>query len=204
MGDKVSAIAEMIKAGVPTVPGSNGKLSHNNETNLEIAQQIGYPATGHGSILYLQDALESVTNFPTSATNPDAPLTTANVLYQNVIEISATNAAVLNTWTPINVLDPARISYLFGLAADGLPELGWDTEHSNAVIEDPSDDSLIVSMRDQNAVLKFARATGQLQWIFGPPENWGAQWLPYLLTPVGTPFAWQYGHMHPSSPRRAR
>ena len=38
MGDKVSAIAEMIKAGVPTVPGSNGKLSHNNEANLQIAR----------------------------------------------------------------------------------------------------------------------------------------------------------------------
>jgi len=43
MGDKVSAIAEMIKAGVPTVPGSNGKLSHNNEANLKIAADIGYP-----------------------------------------------------------------------------------------------------------------------------------------------------------------
>jgi len=43
MGDKVSAIAAMIEAGVPTVPGSNGKLSHSNEANLQIAQEIGYP-----------------------------------------------------------------------------------------------------------------------------------------------------------------
>lgn len=43
MGDKVSAIAEMIKAGVPTVPGSNGKLGNNNEANLQIASEIGYP-----------------------------------------------------------------------------------------------------------------------------------------------------------------
>lgn len=43
MGDKVSAIAEMIKAKVPTVPGSNGKLSHSNEDNLRIAAEIGYP-----------------------------------------------------------------------------------------------------------------------------------------------------------------
>ncbi len=43
MGDKVSAIAAMIEAGVPTVPGSNGKLGHNNEINLQIAQEIGYP-----------------------------------------------------------------------------------------------------------------------------------------------------------------
>lgn len=43
MGDKVSAIAAMIKAGVPTVPGSNGKLGHDNDVNLEIAREIGYP-----------------------------------------------------------------------------------------------------------------------------------------------------------------
>ena len=43
MGDKVSAIAEMIKAGVPTVPGSNGRLGNNNEANLQIASEIGYP-----------------------------------------------------------------------------------------------------------------------------------------------------------------
>ncbi|MEX0965182.1 MAG: acetyl-CoA carboxylase biotin carboxylase subunit [Pseudohongiellaceae bacterium] len=43
MGDKVSAIEVMRKAGVPTVPGSNGPLDDNNERSLELAKQIGYP-----------------------------------------------------------------------------------------------------------------------------------------------------------------
>ncbi|GAA5445846.1 biotin carboxylase [Microbulbifer sp. NBRC 101763] len=43
MGDKVSAIAAMKKAGVPTVPGSDGPLPDNSERCLEIAQNIGYP-----------------------------------------------------------------------------------------------------------------------------------------------------------------
>ena len=43
MGDKVSAIEVMRKAGVPTVPGSNGPLDDNNERTLELAKQIGYP-----------------------------------------------------------------------------------------------------------------------------------------------------------------
>jgi acetyl-CoA carboxylase biotin carboxylase subunit len=43
MGDKVSAIAAMIKAGVPTVPGSNGPLTEDTERTLEIARSIGYP-----------------------------------------------------------------------------------------------------------------------------------------------------------------
>ena len=43
MGDKVSAIDAMKKAGVPTVPGSDGPLPENKETCLEIARRIGYP-----------------------------------------------------------------------------------------------------------------------------------------------------------------
>ncbi len=44
MGDKVSAIEAMQKAGVPTVPGSNGPLPvDNKERCLQIARDIGYP-----------------------------------------------------------------------------------------------------------------------------------------------------------------
>lgn len=43
MGDKVAAIEAMRKAGVPTVPGSNGSLSDDAERNLGVAADIGYP-----------------------------------------------------------------------------------------------------------------------------------------------------------------
>ncbi|MFK0570967.1 acetyl-CoA carboxylase biotin carboxylase subunit [Endozoicomonas sp.] len=43
MGDKVSAIAAMQKAGVPTVPGSNGSLTDDNNRTQAIARDIGYP-----------------------------------------------------------------------------------------------------------------------------------------------------------------
>ena len=43
MGDKVSAIAAMRKAGVPCVPGSDGELSDNADENIRIAREIGYP-----------------------------------------------------------------------------------------------------------------------------------------------------------------
>ncbi|MGB0663873.1 MAG: acetyl-CoA carboxylase biotin carboxylase subunit [Pontibacterium sp.] len=43
MGDKVSAIEAMQKAGVPTVPGSDGALPTDPDEVRAIAQRIGYP-----------------------------------------------------------------------------------------------------------------------------------------------------------------
>ena len=43
MGDKVSAINAMKKAGVPCVPGSDGPLGDDDNTNIKLAEKIGYP-----------------------------------------------------------------------------------------------------------------------------------------------------------------
>ena len=43
MGDKVSAIDVMKKAGVPTVPGSNGPLGEDEKEILALAEKIGFP-----------------------------------------------------------------------------------------------------------------------------------------------------------------
>ena len=43
MGDKVSAINVMKKAGVPCVPGSGGPLGADSDENLRVARHIGYP-----------------------------------------------------------------------------------------------------------------------------------------------------------------
>ncbi|MCB2428010.1 acetyl-CoA carboxylase biotin carboxylase subunit [Methylophaga pinxianii] len=43
MGDKVEAIKAMKAAGVPCVPGSDGPLGTDDQTNLRLAREIGYP-----------------------------------------------------------------------------------------------------------------------------------------------------------------
>lgn len=43
MGDKISAIKAMKKAGVPCVPGSDEPLTDDAKTNRKIAESIGYP-----------------------------------------------------------------------------------------------------------------------------------------------------------------
>ena len=43
MGDKLSAIAAMRKAGIPCVPGSDGPIGDDARETLRIAREIGYP-----------------------------------------------------------------------------------------------------------------------------------------------------------------
>ena len=43
MGDKISAIDAMRRAGVPCVPGSEGPLEEDQDANARLARDIGYP-----------------------------------------------------------------------------------------------------------------------------------------------------------------
>ena len=43
LGDKISAKKAMAKAGVPTVPGSDGPVGNDDATNIKLAQKVGYP-----------------------------------------------------------------------------------------------------------------------------------------------------------------
>jgi acetyl-CoA carboxylase biotin carboxylase subunit len=43
MGDKVSAIAQMKKTGVPCVPGSDGPIGEDTQETLRVARDVGYP-----------------------------------------------------------------------------------------------------------------------------------------------------------------
>jgi arylsulfate sulfotransferase len=162
----------------------------------------GYPVnpheglvTGHGTIMYLSDVSEVVSNFPDSDTNSSPQLKTVNIDDNPVVEMSYTNSALLNVWSPLSLMDPTRVTYL--TYSQFTSSYGVDNVHANAIIDDTNDDAVLVSLRTQNAVFKFSRSTGQLKWVLGPPANWGTNWQPYLLTPVGTPFDWNYGQHAP-------
>jgi arylsulfate sulfotransferase len=177
------------------------------------APATGYPInshvgviTGRGTILYLSDVSKSVTNFPTllpmNSSNTNPPLGTVTIDDNPVVEVSMTNGALINAWSPINQLDPTRVTYLTGSFPSSY---GLDTEHANAIIDDTNDNSIIVSQRHENAIYKFSRATGHVIWILGahdagvsPDANWSTNCQPYLLTPTGTPFEWSYGQHAPT------
>lgn len=145
--------------------------------------------TSHGTYLSLSNQNTPVDDFPTSDTNPNAPTTTAIIDDDPVVEF-ALDGSLINEWPLLELIDPVRVGY--GVISTSSPV---DWAHANAVIHDPRDDSIIVSVRHQDAVVKFDRATGLLKWILAPHANWAPEYQPFLLQPVGTPFAWQY-HQH--------
>jgi len=156
------------------------------------------------NLLVLSAELRTFPDYPTSAFNPLAPLETANVVGDVVVEF-ARDGTIVNQWRLLDMIDPYRINYssLIGLYDDfiesiiGSPIETKDWSHGNAVIHDPSDDSIIVSLRHQDAVIKFSRQTGELIWILGPHENWDPlEFGQYLLTPItDEEFFFQY-HQH--------
>jgi hypothetical protein len=149
--------------------------------------------TDHGTFLYLSTETRWIENFPTS-TEPNPPLKTTLIHHRPVLELSRTTGEIVNKWSPIDLMDPTRVGYLSFIGYNS--KIGWDWSHSNGVIEDPRDGALIVSIRHLNVVMKFTR-TGELKWILGPHENWTSEFQPFLLTPVGAPFEWQYAQHAP-------
>jgi len=142
----------------------------------------------NGNLLSLTDRIESHPNFPQNYNNP-ADTGPEDVLSHDIVEFDR-SGAIVGEWHLWDLIDTDRIAY------DSRNEDPKDWVHSNAVTYDPTDDSFLVSLRHQDALIKFSRATGELMWILAPHDNWSPEFQPYLLTPEpGTEWAF-----HPHGP----
>ena len=88
----------------------------------------------------------------------------------NVIELQdQTSPAILNRWDLGSILTAYMSSQGDDAAAFVRPGVDWF--HSNSVIYDPSDNSVIVSSRE-NFVIKLDYQTGAIEWILGDPTKY--------------------------------
>ena len=99
---------------------------------------------------------------------------------------------VLETYHLSDILDTQRIGYdcLEPTHSDGLA----DWTHTNALQVDPSDGNIVISVRNQDVLVKFDATTHELIWMMGTEENWNADWRDDLLQPQGD-VEWSY-HQH--------
>ncbi|HYR87137.1 MAG TPA: aryl-sulfate sulfotransferase [Terriglobia bacterium] len=150
------------------------------------------------NLLTLSTEVRRYDAYPSSETDPRAPVSSANVVGDVIVEFER-DGRVVNQWRLLDLLSPYRIGYDSLL---GFWDLTYrnsfagtrDWAHANAVSYDASDDSFIVSLRHQDAVVKIARRTSQIVWILGTHNGWNAPQSSFLLQPAGR-FEWPF-HQH--------
>jgi arylsulfate sulfotransferase len=94
----------------------------------------------------------------------------------------AADGTLLGSWSSVDLLDPRRIGW-DSLEPSPLGEVDWG--HTNAVEYDPVDDDILISLRHQDTVVRFDRATGAVSWILGHPGGWSAELEALRLQPIG-------------------
>jgi arylsulfate sulfotransferase len=149
----------------------------------------------NGNFLALTASARTIENYYTSETDPDAPRKTQSVVGDCIVEYTP-EGRIVWSWDAFDYLDVWRFGYR-------LMEVFWHTRgfpnhldwtHGNGVSYDPFDDSVIVSLRHQDAVIKIDRATKEIKWILGDHKGWNAELSKKLLRPVGA-MRWPYhGH----------
>jgi hypothetical protein len=153
------------------------------------------PLPGGGGLL-LHDEPLVVDDFPNESLTSTRTVTIDDPV---VVEFDPTGA-VVHQWSMAERLAPTRI----GFGSNDNCERRCDWGHANAAVHDPHDDSILVSLRHQDAVVKLDRATGEVRWILANHDGWPSELAPLLLEPSGAPFYWpthQHAPMvHPSDP----
>lgn len=93
MGNKVLAIKAMSRAGIPCIPGSDGALSNDNPTNLELGRKIGYPliikASGGGGgrgMRVVRKEADLINTIATTRTEAGAAFGTDEVYMEKFLE----------------------------------------------------------------------------------------------------------------------
>jgi arylsulfate sulfotransferase len=156
-----------------------------------------------GNMLILGMEIRELDDWPGSTTDPHVPRSRQRIVGDIVLEV-APDGTKVHEWKLLDILDPYRITY-------GSRDNYWqlrgftdsrDWSHANGTAYDASDDSILVSLRTQDAIIKLDRKTGTLKWILGAPENWREPWASKLLHPDGD-VTWN-SHQHDCSVTSAR
>ncbi len=150
----------------------------------------------NGSILALSAHARRMNDWPASVRDPDNSRAGRDIVGDMVVEVTP-EGEVVWSWDGCDHLDPYRIG-CDALDAywhvRGFPGAA-DRTHGNGVAYDESDDSVLVSLRPQDCMLKIDRKSGETVWILGDHDRWPARLQGKLLTPLGENFRWPW-HMH--------
>lgn len=148
-----------------------------------------------GNFLAMTAFPKEIENFYTSESDPDAPRRNAFVMGDKIVEFSRDGSTAWE-WNSFDYLDPYRIGYETihpYWHVRGFPH-HMDWTHGNGAFYSDEDDTLLLCMRLQDAVIKIDRSTGDIRWILGNHHGWSGRLKAKLLKPRGN-VRWPY-RMH--------
>lgn len=140
----------------------------------------------NGNYLAMTANAREFDNYITSETDPDAPRQTIKVVGDRIIEFDK-DGKVVWSWNTFDHLDPYRVGYQTlepYWDPRGFPNHA-DWTHGNGVSYDHRDDSVLISLRAQDCVVKVDRKTSEIKWILGDHSGWDEGKQKKLLKPVG-------------------
>lgn len=118
-----------------------------------------------------------------------------NVIEDSIYEIDRETGEIVRSWDMDSYFDVANINENGEHISGELHGSGArDWFHNNSLDYYEADNSVVISGRNQDSVVKIDLDTGELVWVFSDPKG---LWTPYLeerlLTPVGDDFEYFYG-----------
>jgi arylsulfate sulfotransferase len=149
----------------------------------------------NGNLIVLGSEIREIDNYYTSETDGKAPRGREKIKGDEIVEFDRSGKIVWR-WRAMDHLDVFRLGYLtFNRywVIRGFPDTR-DWSHGNGLYYDPKDNSLLLSLRQQSAIVKIARPSGKIQWILGEPGDWNEKLKPLVLkAPPETKWFW---HQH--------
>lgn len=102
-----------------------------------------------------------------------------------IVEVNRVSGEIVNTW---DIGD-----YISKLEGPSAMWLTYDWFQNNSIFYDEDTDSIILSGRNQDAVISLGYTSNIINWIIGDPTNWDQALVDeYFFTPTGDTFEWQY------------
>ena len=97
-----------------------------------------------------------------------------------LVEIDRNSKEIIAEWNFREILDPMRQTVIDKVSVNH--PLDW--LHLNAIVYDEREESIIATSRNQSCMVKFKKATSEIQWIIAPNEGWNETLKPYVLNPI--------------------
>lgn len=147
----------------------------------------------NGNYLILGTDINEVDNYYTSDIDINAPRKRQKVMGDVIIEFTP-DGEIVWQWNAFDHLDPMRIGYNTFIGyrfSRGYPGV-LDWTHSNTVLYDSTDNTVILNSRYLSSLIKIYR-NGSIKWIFGEPSGLSQELIKKSIKPIKGDWFW-YQH----------